>query len=529
MYFLFRFSSSADILSRELREILMKRYKRQKLHLKPWDPKSFTSFDDLLVRIAVHVKQPDERGTTTKKIPLEQPGDIFTVEVDGLIASHILLLAAAGHGKTTALAKFAHDWANQVPGSPLNKFRYLFLLILRGAKKDSSLGEVIIAQLLRGMKGITPAGIENFIRKNQRRCCFLLDGYDEFSGSIVLQVPSSNSLPHLAELILGEDFPECQVVVTSRHYRKDEFERGELPKMYAQMEIEGFAEEDVKTYISKFFHKVPQKGEELIGYINTQHSLASLANVPFFCMALCNMKEGNVLKDTDTLTKLFKQLIVYLVNHARARNESGNFSEDRVNSMVNAVGEVALKKLTDSNQHNLIFSRADFAQCSCDLERCLQIGLLSKEEFAYDHPVDFSEEVHAARIMFFHKLAQEYTAGIYLAGLEQHMMKNVLCKLNSIDKVLALENVLHFVAGSSPDSLIPIAEHMNAVWEEKGSIDSQRLLFHHLSESTESVRGALTSLLTPHFLDGLIVIKSDTGKAIMGLINLPSEIKSMVR
>ena len=50
----------------------------------------------------------------------------------------------------------------------------------------------------------------------------------------------------------------------------------------------------------------------------------------------------------------------------------------------------------------------------------------------------------------------------------------MLCKLDSVDKVLALENVLHFSAGTSPDSLIYIAEHMNAVWEEKGSSESQR-------------------------------------------------------
>ena len=492
----------------------MKHYNLHRLHLKPWDPESYTPFDDLLVRIALHVQQPEDRGRTIKKIPLKESIDIFAVEVDGSSASHILLLAAAGHGKTTALAKFAHDWANQVPGSPLNKFRYLFLLILRGAKKDSSLGEVIIAQLLKPIKGITPAGIENFIRKNQKLCCFLLDGYDEFSGSIVSKYSSIR--PRLAELMLCEEFPDSQVVVTSRHYRKTDFEKGDLPKRYTKMEIEGFAEEDVKTYISKFFRKEPQNGEQLIRYINTQPSLASLVNVPFFCMALCNMNEGGFLKDASTLTKLFKQLIVYLVHHARARSKSGDFSEDRVNLMVSAVGEVALKKLTECNAQNLIFSRADFEQCSGDLESCLQVGLLSKEEFVYD-PVNLSDEVHAAKIMFFHKLAQEYSAGVYLAGLEHGAMKNVLCKLDSVDKVLALENVLHFAAGTSPDSLIPIAEHMNAVWEEKGSKDSQRLLFHHLSESPESVRGALTSLLTPHFKDGKIIISSGNWRDVYGI------------
>ena len=420
LFLSFFFFWSPDILSRELQKTLIKRYKLQRLCIKPWDKKSYTSFDDLLVRIAVHVKQPTDRGTGTKKLPLEQPDCIFEVEVDGSGASHILLLAAAGHGKTTALAKFAHDWANQVPGSPLNKFRYLFLLVLREAKKDSSLGEVIIAQLLKSIKGITPAGIENFIRKHQRRCCFLLDGYDEFSGSIVIQNPSCR--PRLAGLMLCEVFPECQVVLTSRHNKKTDFETGDLPKLYTIMEIEGFAEEDVNEYISRFFRNAPQKGRELVNYINTQRSLASLVNVPFFCMALCNMKEGHFLKDTDTLTKLFKQLILYLVHHARARNESGDFSEDRVNSMVNAVGEVALKKLTDSNEQNLIFSRADFEQCSGDLESCLQVGLLSKEDFVYD-PVNLSDEVHAAKIMFFHKLAQEYSAGVYLAGLEHGAMQ----------------------------------------------------------------------------------------------------------
>ena len=55
------------------------------------------------------------------------------------------------------------------------------------------------------------------------------------------------------------------------------------------------------------------------------------------------------------------------------------------------------------------------------------------------------------------------------------------------------------------------------------------LLFHHLSESPESVRGVLTSLLTPHFKDGKIDIWYGTGETFMGLINLPPEIKSLVR
>ena len=54
-------------------------------------------------------------------------------------------------------------------------------------------------------------------------------------------------------------------------------------------------------------------------------------------------------------------------------------------------------------------------------------------------------------------------------------------------------------------------------------------MFHHLSESPESVRGALTSLLIPHFKHGKIEILRGTGETFMGLINLPPEIQSMVR
>ena len=376
----------------------------------------------------------------------------------------------------------------------MNRFRYLFLLLLREAKKDSSLGEVIIAQLLRGMEGITPAGVENFIRKNQSRCCFLLDGLDEFKGSIVPDDPQSCSSP-LGQLMLHDKFSDCFLVVTSRHNKKDEFETGDLDQRYTTVELEGFTKEAMETYVTKIFHKTPSMGKELLEDTETQYALASLVSIPFFCMALCSMKKGNALKDIGTRTKFFNSLIMYLVHHARAKGNAAEFDTKRVNSMIPAVGEVALKGLIDDE---LIFSRSDFNTCLSDLNKSVEVGLLSEEKSTCDPEELSDEELEVSAIEFFHKLAQEYCAGKYLASTDNcTALESTLRTLDNADKVLALENVLQFAVGSSSGLLAPITKHINTVWKGKGDDKSRGILLRLLSESTDSVGDDLNRFAVP--------------------------------
>ena len=232
---------------RSLRSILKKRYISKIIYLTPLDKTRHASFQNLYTRIALHKKErADELGFEIRKIPLEgSTDDIFRTKVDGSRPTHILLLGAAGYGKTTTLAKLAHDWA-QKEDSPLAKeFLFVFLLQFRGTHQDISLGEVICTQLLYDLIAVTPAGIEQFIRANANHCGFLLDGYDEFSGTIACKGAKST----FVKLAACEDFPGSRVLVSTRQYRQADFETEKLITMYATMELEGYSTENAEKYV----------------------------------------------------------------------------------------------------------------------------------------------------------------------------------------------------------------------------------------------------------------------------------------
>ena len=467
-------------------------------------------------------------GFEIRKIPLDgSTDDIFRTKVDGSRPTHILLLGAAGYGKTTTLAKLAHDWA-QKEDSPLAEFLFVFLLQFRGTHQDISLGEVICTQLLYDLIAVTPAGIEQFIRANANHCGFLLDGYDEFSGTIACKGAKST----FVKLAACEDFPGSRVLVTTRHYRQEEFQTGDMAREYATMELEGYSTDNSEKYIANFFCENPSEGTELISYLHKQYTIGSLINIPFFCMTLCCLWQERYLQGTASLTNLFEKLLLYLVQHAKSRDDIRDnlkdFTADGVRSLTASVGKVALKSLIDSRK-NLIINKQDFEDCLQELDICVQIGLVSEENVPSDHLSHIIE--------FFHKLAHEYCAGVYLASLNSEKLGSVLSILDNREKVMDLDNVLQFAAGSPGDVIVPIIKRINKSWGirsflgiqfgEEGDSDSHRILLHILSESLdyESVH---SSLLRQHFKDRRILLKRANGTTFQGLYRLPNKIKTMV-
>ena len=91
-----------------------------------------------------------------EKITLEGSVDeIFTTKVQGMLPDRIVVIAGAGRGKTTALAKMAYDWAYRVQGSPFENLPLLFILRLRDVSPETSFGQAIIEQLLHDIPELT--------------------------------------------------------------------------------------------------------------------------------------------------------------------------------------------------------------------------------------------------------------------------------------------------------------------------------------------------------------------------------------
>ena len=170
---------SSTLTVEDCRNTLINRYKKTlKLQLQPGMHSKCTGFDDLHTRITLHNKRTGNRGEESWKEELTGSiNGIFNAKVDGCLPTRILLLGAAGCGKTTTIDKLAYDWAVGAEESPLRDTPLVFLVKFRKTDKRCSLGQAIVSQLLARIKGVTAQEIENFIEEYEDDCCILLDAW----------------------------------------------------------------------------------------------------------------------------------------------------------------------------------------------------------------------------------------------------------------------------------------------------------------------------------------------------------------
>ena len=136
---------------------------------------------------------------------------------------------------------------------------------------------------------------------------------------------------------------------------------------------------------------------------------------PLFCTMVCYLWNDGYIHGKFTRTKLFDDIMELLRKHLNAKDERDReIKRDLLNSTLVSVGQVALKKLNNSKDPNpLLLSEDDFSEVHDDkVNISYSLGLLTK-----NIKTDSDIIIH---IEFFHKLAQEYSAGRYLAsGLDE--------------------------------------------------------------------------------------------------------------
>ena len=228
------------------RKKLVKLYKMNicKVQIKPWERSSKVDINDIYTVVTMYKKAPHGKdiGDHDKVILEGSVNDIFKTRVDGMLPARIVVFAAAGKGKTTAVAKLAYDWAYRIQGSPLRDLPLLFILKLRNVHQEASFGQAIISELLPDVEDITPSSLEKFIKNNQQLCWVILDGLDEYSGSLVSSDDTQGS--NIARILQFIYLREMRVLVTSRPHVEKDLMQGDVQSYYTNMELEGFSTEN---------------------------------------------------------------------------------------------------------------------------------------------------------------------------------------------------------------------------------------------------------------------------------------------
>ena len=401
----------------------------------PWCEEFHFHLDSIFTKLRV-VSRTKTRGVVTANTvtmseifkPHEEfPQPIRTVLIEG----------KPGMGKTTYCRKLVYDWATGKPwtagelhatGKPRATAepratgksratgeqsatgkssttgeqeekdcfpRFEIVLLLKCRDMESNLWEAIDDQLLpREVQEHVREKFFNFIRQNQTDVLLVLDGLDE--------VPTSK-LPVFAEIIQGRrDLPECHVVATARH------EAGIKVRIHCDnlLEIEGFTEEDARTFIFKYFTKAKENlAKKLLSKLRSDKNLKDIAANPLNTALLCLVWEDRGGSFPESRTQLHVDITQCILRRYRMKKGLPETNGDLID-----IYDAQLKHLGCLALNGLLEDRLDFeeGELKSHADELPGFGFLSVETGS-------SKRKPCRRYNFQHKSFQEWFAAFFLS------------------------------------------------------------------------------------------------------------------
>lgn len=407
-----------DLIER-IRQLYITREGR--LSLFPWCEEFNFSLNEIFTRLKI-VNRDKTRRVTTEEI--DNMTEIFKPHKECPKPRTVLIEGDPGMGKTTYCQKLAYDWAE---GQEMDaSFPDIKLLVLLKCREMSgNIWEAIDDQLLP--KDIEEEAKENFfkyIRANQSQVLLVLDGLDE-APSTPLQV--------FSDLVESRELPKCHIVLTSRH------EGGVKVSKYCDtlMEIVGFAEEDSKNFILRYFKDMEAVGLKLLREIKCKGALKELTVNPLTTALLCLLCEDFNGDLPSNRTHLYLEITNCVLRRFRRKkglpDKSENLAEVYKDEL-EQLGRIALKGLKEDK---MSFEENELGGSASEIP---VFEFLSVQTGS-------SKRSPGMSYRFSHKSFQEFFAGFYLSNQiskGEIDFESLLADERIFDK---LEQVLLFAIG----------------------------------------------------------------------------------
>ena len=260
------------------------------------------------------------------KIPLNSLNDIFTRKTDEeQVYTKLLIVAPAGFGKTTTMAKIAYDWASGAKNSPLTEICLLFVINMRWVNRTSNLEDVILAQLFPSDTQINAKQLLACVTELGSKAAIVLDAVDESDRHLLDDPESSGSI---VKLLTGRILVSCRLIVTTRPWRVNEVVSA--CKTFTRLDLGGFSREDVKTYIHQFFNDEEELGESLLKYMEQNAVIADVSSVPLMTLLVCMYwRQTQAEEIPNRIDKLYDAIFNIMYAHLQSKKRATHGKETR--------------------------------------------------------------------------------------------------------------------------------------------------------------------------------------------------------
>ena len=364
-------------------------------------------------------------------------------------------LCHLGIGKTVFTKKATFDWSQQRYSETLGKFDLVLLVRLRDVSNLQDVPSILRAcEVLHNDGAISVDNLCDYIFRHQEKVLLILDGYDEY-------VYSSKERSPIFNIWNESELMHCCVVITSREMIAEKLRIGSD----AVFKIDGFNRQRQEEFARKFL-KDDKDMEEFFMYLR-QHNVSELAQIPLLLSTLCLLWRKTTLKElpkerADIFDLFIQTLFVHMCEKHSLHVES--VSAKDYSDELYALGHLAFEALL----HGQLYSPVSQLPAGySSIERLIEVGLFQVLNMASLKP--------EKGVYFIHKSVQEYLAGNFLKEeltSRKAESTNSLLKLDSVEKISLVAEVLEFACELSEEAASKILSHLKMVTKEETSLVS---------------------------------------------------------
>ena len=346
-----------------------------------------------------------------------------------------------GIGKTVFTKKATFDWSQQRYSETLGAFDLVLLVRLRDVSNLQDVPSILRAcEVLDSNGAISVHNLYDYVCRHQEKVLLILDGYDEYVYS------SKNESP-VFKIWKKSQLRDCCVVITSREMKAETLRNCSD----AQFKIDGFNDQRQKEFARRFL-KDDKDIEDFFMYLR-QHNLSELAQIPLLLLMLCLLWTKTTRKALPKeRADIFAQFVKTLFDHLREKQSAESVVVKDYSDELYALGRLAFEALL---QGQLYFPVSQLPAGYSLIERLIEVGLFQVLNMA-----SLNRE---KGVYFIHKSVQEYLAANFLKEeltSKKAESTNSLLKLDSVEKILEMTEVLKFAVQLSEEAAREIVIHL---------------------------------------------------------------------